>query len=100
MDDIKALADTLVSVTRTGMKAKEVVAAVREHHPKASKKHIVRAAFYALTETTPNAQEQAKHLHNFALSERGEEDGEPKVIILKKKKSKEDRKDSSEHPFS
>jgi len=79
MDDIKVLAETLISVMHPGMKTKHVIEAVREKHPGASKKSIVRAAFYALTETTPAQSDKTKHLHNFALAERGEED-EPKIV--------------------
>ena len=100
MTAIKALAETLVSVTHPGMKPKEIIASVREHHPKASKKEIFRAAFYSLTETSPEPDDKAKHLHDFALTERGDDETEGKVVELKKKKSKKSPEDSSKHPFA
>ena len=92
MDDIKVLADTLVSVTHPGMKPKEIFASVREQHPKASKKEIVRAAFYSLTETASGKGEQAKQLHDFALNERGDEGADVKIVKLKKSPKKKDRR--------
>ena len=101
MTAIKALAETLVSVTHPGMKPKEIIASVREQHPKASKKEIVRAAFYSLTETSPEPDDKAKHLHDFALTERGaEEEGGAKVFKLKKKSKKKDHEVSSSHPLA
>ena len=88
MTDIKALAETLMSVTHQGMKPKEIIASVRGQHPKASKKEIVRAAFYSLTETGPEPDDKVKHLHDFALTERGDDETEGKVVVLKKKSKK------------
>lgn len=48
---IEQLSTTLQGLAGPGIKRKELIAAVREKHPKASKKDIVRAAFYALTTT-------------------------------------------------
>lgn len=48
MASIEIIAATLWTLVKPGMKPKELCAAVREQHPEASKKEIVRAAFYAL----------------------------------------------------
>ncbi|QIJ77761.1 hypothetical protein GU700_16245 [Methylobacterium sp. NI91] len=63
------------------MKPKALLGAVRERHPEATKKEVVRAAFYALTEG-PSAD-----LHAFALTERAVDGDEPiKAAKLRKKK--------------
>ena len=49
MATLEQLATTMQGLAGPGIKRKELVAAVREKHPKASKKDIVRAAFYALS---------------------------------------------------
>ncbi|NKE12443.1 hypothetical protein FVP47_07455 [Mycobacterium tuberculosis] len=70
------------------MKRRELVAAVREKHPKASKKDIVRAAFYALTSAVDGDVERAQRLHDFALSERASGDGETPLPVTRKKKDR------------
>lgn len=50
MASIEEIAATLRSVATPGMKPKALRAAIRERYPEASKKEIVRAAFYAVTE--------------------------------------------------
>jgi hypothetical protein len=70
MSEIETLAATVSAVARPGAKPREIVAAVREKHPKASKKDVVRAAFYALTDGTSDDPERRKNLHSFAMSER------------------------------
>jgi hypothetical protein len=85
MASIEALADTLRSVATAGMKPKELLAAVRERHPHATKKEVVRAAFYALTE----GHEHAHDLHSFAITERAFDDDEPvKASKLSKRKNR------------
>ncbi|WP_187277356.1 hypothetical protein [Methylobacterium sp. WL103] len=68
MASIAEVAATMRDVVTPGMKPKEIRAAIREKHPEASKKEIVRAAFYALAEAPAGA---LADLHGFALSERG-----------------------------
>ncbi|MBB4005561.1 hypothetical protein [Aurantimonas endophytica] len=70
MSEIENLAATVCAVARPGAKPKEIVAAVREKHPEASRKDVVRAAFYALTDGTSDDPERHKNLHSFAISER------------------------------
>lgn len=45
------------------MKPKDLLSAVRERHPNATKKEIVRAAFYALIESHGVSSVQAQNLH-------------------------------------
>ena len=59
------------------MKPKELIAAVRKKHPEASKKEIVRAAFYALSDSTEGSAERAQRLHAFAIGERSSEEDTP-----------------------
>jgi len=84
------IAATLRDIVKPGMKPKELRDAVREKHPDAHKKEIMRAAFYALTEVSPANDAALPDLHSFALSERGADhaDGEMK---LGKKRNKRDR---------
>jgi hypothetical protein len=95
MASIEALADTLRSVATVGMKPKELLASVRERHPEVTKKEVVRAAFYALTENHGVNHEHAKDLHSFAITERAFDDDEP-VKRSKLRKKKKDRKAVSE----
>lgn len=74
MPVIKVLSDTLRSVAAPGMTPKALRAAVREKHPDASKKDIVRAAFYALLEGPEQDLACLAELHGFALVERVSED--------------------------
>ncbi|MCJ2096386.1 MULTISPECIES: hypothetical protein [unclassified Methylobacterium] len=74
MPVIKVLSDTLRSVAAPGMSPKALRAAVREKHPDASKRDIVRAAFYALTEEQSQDLACLAELHGFALVERVSED--------------------------
>ncbi len=51
--------------------------AVRKEHPNASKKDVVRAAFYALIAHADSDMERAFRLHEFAMIERkSDEDDE------------------------
>ena len=79
MSSLQAIAKTLSSVATPGMKRKQLIAAIRKEHPDASKKEIVRAAFYALTDVALSDGEKARRLHDFAISERatGEDIGRP-----------------------
>lgn len=95
MASIEALADTLRSVATTGMKPKELLAAVRERHPHVTKKEVVRAAFYALTDSHDGSPERAQDLHSFAITERAPDDDEP-VKVTKMRKKKKGLKAASE----
>ena len=91
MATIEELAATLQGLAGPGIERKELIAAVREKHPKASKKDIVRAAFYALTSTVEGDVERARRLQDFALTERTAEDVEAPLPISRRKKDR--RKD-------
>ena len=93
MSEIENLAATLHRVAKPDMKPKELVAAVREQHPKATKKEIVRAAFYALTQAPETNADKARHLHAFALTERTDEE---EAVPLPKRLRKKDRRKESE----
>lgn len=81
MASIDEIAATLRGVAAAGMKPKELLSAVRERHPEASKKEVVRAAFYALIEDQSHgkdpAPEPAGDLHAFAIQERATDEEAP-----------------------
>ncbi|GJE52435.1 hypothetical protein GOFOIKOB_5506 [Methylobacterium tardum] len=88
MASIEEIAATLRTIVKPGMKPKALRAAVRERHPDAHKKDIVRAAFYALTEAPQTGEAALADLHSFALSERGSDDTDGEVKLSKKRKKK------------
>lgn len=89
MASLEAIANTLRSVAVSGMKPKALLAAVRERHPEVTKKEVVRAAFYALTESQGDTPEHLRDLHSFAITERAPDDDEPvKASKLRKKKGR------------
>lgn len=92
MATIEQLATTLQGLARPGIKRSELVAAVREKHPSASKKDIVRAAFYALTSQAGVDQERAQRLHDFALVERTGAEADASLPAGRRKKDR--RKDA------
>ncbi|WP_410824753.1 hypothetical protein, partial [Methylobacterium oryzisoli] len=92
LSDIQALAATLCKLSKPDMKPKELIAAVREQHPDAKKKEIVRAAFYALTQGVDSDAGRAERLHAFALAERAnDEEDAPPPRKLRKKDRRKDR---------
>ncbi len=70
------------------MKPKAIRSAIRERHPEASKKEIVRAAFYAVTDAPGAAEGTTAELHGFALAERIAEDNADTVLKVSKRKKK------------
>ncbi|BAQ45933.1 MULTISPECIES: hypothetical protein [Methylobacterium] len=92
MSDIQVLAATLRKLAKPGIKRKDLIAAVRNEHPDATNKEIVRAAFYALTHDADADPEQTHHLHAFALTERaGDEEDVPLTERLGKKERRKER---------
>lgn len=83
MASIQEIAAALRSIAEPGMKPKTLRAAIRERYPDVSKKEIVRAAFYAVTEE-PSTSE----LHDFALAERIAQDNAGEVLRISKRKKK------------
>lgn len=90
MTAMEALSATLWSLAVPGMTPKALRAAVREKHPEASKKDIVRAAFYALIEARSQDQLTLDALHRFALAERIPSDEPP--LTLGKRRNKKPRR--------
>ncbi len=82
---MEALSVALWSLATPGMTPKALRAAVRAKHPEASKKDIVRAAFYALIEARSQDAQTLDALHRFALAERIPSD-EPMTIGKRRKK--------------
>lgn len=72
MPDLEAIAATIQEVAAPGAKPKAIIAAVRERHVGASRKDVVRAAFYALTAGAQIDPDKAKRLHALAIETRGE----------------------------
>ena len=96
MTSIKAIAETLKEIAAPGMKPRAIRAAIRERHPEASKKEIVRAAFYAVTETPASAEGATAELHDFALAERIAEDNADVVLKVSKRKRKKRSSNAAE----
>ncbi|HEX5934391.1 MAG TPA: hypothetical protein VFY63_09525 [Pseudorhizobium sp.] len=70
MNDISQIAKTVSELAAPGMKPKELLRAVRHHHPLASKKQVTRAAFYAVIMHADHGDQRAKDLHNVAITTR------------------------------
>jgi hypothetical protein len=88
MTSTEEIAATLRSIAAPGMKPKAIRAAVRERHPDVSKKEIVRAAFFAVTDSSLAAHAATSELHNFALAERVAEENADVVQRVGKRKKK------------
>lgn len=71
--EIEEIGATLHSLASPKMSPKELLKAVRERHPKASKKAIVRAAFYSIIANAGADPEKDQNLQAFAIAERGGE---------------------------
>lgn len=71
----QSLEATLMALAKPRMSPKELLKATRKVHPDASKKEIVRAAFRSLIAAADNDSEAALALHDFAIKERGVEEG-------------------------
>ncbi|MBX5000770.1 hypothetical protein [Rhizobium lentis] len=72
--DLKELGEAVLKETRTDITPKQLIKAVMKSHPQASKKEIVRAAFYALIAHAGNEPEKAGILQDFAITERTKDD--------------------------
>ena len=62
-DALFDIASTVQRLARPDLKTKEIIAAVRREHPGASKKDVVKAAFYALAARNGDP-EQALRFHD------------------------------------
>lgn len=74
MTSIETLARTIADRTQPGMKPDDLFKAVRERHPKASKKNIRSAAFYALILLADANPMKIAELHDLALRARRQAD--------------------------
>jgi hypothetical protein len=95
MASTKELAITLRLVATSGMKPKALIAAVRERYPEATKKEVVRAAFYTVTDNEDINPEYLEALHSFAITELAVDEDEPEKSG-KLRKKKKDRKTARE----
>lgn len=100
MASIREIADTLKEIAAPGMKPKAIRSAIRERHPEASKKEIVRAAFYAVTEAPAAPEGATAELHDFALAERIAEDNADVVLKVSKRKKKKRSSGPSERSLA
>ena len=94
MVSVDDLSLTLRNLAVPGMTPKALRAALREKHPAASKKAIVRAAFLALIEAqAQDAQPGScavETLHGFALAERTSVDEGPMMLSPRRKRQQRD----------
>lgn len=90
MASIERLATTLQGLAGPRIKRKELIAAVRDRHPKASKKDVVRAAFHALASAVDGDVERAQRLQDFARNERTAEEAEPLPVERRRKDRRKD----------
>ena len=68
--DFRVIADTLLDMVRPGMTPKQFLEAARAHFPEATKKDIVRAAFYFVITNADRHPQVANTLHKFGMGER------------------------------
>lgn len=74
MRKIEDIAATVTALAAPGMKPKDLIAAVREKHPDAGKKAIVRAAFYAAIEQAETDPPASVMLHGAAMDARKDDE--------------------------
>jgi hypothetical protein len=91
MSKLDDLAATIQELATPGTKAKDIISAVRERHPGASKKDVVQAAFYALTGGLDADPEKARRIQALAIGERTSDEKDV-PSAPKRKKSKAKRK--------
>ena len=73
MSDVEKLARAVIESRVSGMKPKDLIEAVRAKHPKASKKEISRAAFYAVIMMADTHPDDAAEVQALALASRGDD---------------------------
>lgn len=66
------MAATIKELVVPGMKPKELIEAVKERHPKASKKEIARAAFLTVILSAEFDPDDTQALHDLAMDTRDE----------------------------
>ena len=75
-DDLKTIGETLIRVVTPDMTPKQLLKLARRAHPNASKKDVVRAAFYSMIVNADSQPSKAEKLQDFAIRERTTEDAE------------------------
>ena len=70
--ELVEIADTLFKEAKPGLKPKQLLKIARQAHPKASKKQIVRAAFYGLIARADAQGDVANQVHDFAMTMRND----------------------------
>ena len=73
--DREEIQKTLLKLARPKMSPKDLLRETKKLHPEATKKDIVRAAFASLIAVVDNDSEKALVLQDFALKERGGDNG-------------------------
>lgn len=73
-EKIEEISTTLLNVAKPGLKPRDLIKAVRKTHPKATKKEVVRAAFYALVSDRKVDDGATAAIHDFAITERANQD--------------------------
>ncbi len=66
------MAATIKELVVPGMKPKELIEAVKERHPKASKKEIARAAFLTVILSAEFDPDDTQALHDLVMDTRDE----------------------------
>lgn len=64
------MAETLIEVARPGITPKELFETVRRQHPRASRKEIARAAYFALINCAARNPEKACEMRALAVASR------------------------------
>ena len=72
MPSIETIARTIAELSQPGMKPNELFKAAQERHPKATKKEVRRAAFYALILVAQADPDKVSELHEAALRSRAD----------------------------
>ena len=72
--EIEEISLTLTQLARPKTTTKALLRAVRKRHPGASRKTIVRAAFYSIIANADGDPAKAAMLHGFAIGERASGD--------------------------
>ena len=68
--ELTSIGDTLMRVVTPDMSPKQLIKANKKEHPGASKKDIVRAAFFSIIANADQDLGKAKNLQAFAIAQR------------------------------
>jgi hypothetical protein len=70
--EIEEIASTIRELAHPGMKPKVLLDAVKDRHPKATRKEIARAAFLSVILSAEHSPEDVQALHDIARDTREE----------------------------